>query len=868
MKRYAGAFLPALLSVVLFGVTVFWLVLPRTEEAILAKKKEMLSELTLSVWSLLSTYHQQEVSGLLPRDVAQARVLDRLRQMRYGEDGKDYFWVTDLAPRVLMHPFRPDMEGLEVSRYTDSHGSRLFQQMADVARERGQGYVTYIWQWKDDPTRLVPKLSHVRLFEPWGWVVGTGIYTDDVQREMDAMTRNLTLVGAGVMVLVSLLAGYITWRNIRTDSRRKLAEDALAEGEEKFRGISANALDGIVMIDKEGRISFWNRAAENIFGYAAEEVMGLDMHLLLAPSRFHDSYREAFSSFQGTGKGEAVGRIIELNALRRNGEEFPVELSVAPLTLRGRMHAVGVIRDITERKRGEAALLQSEEKFRKLFYASPVMLAISTKTEGRLLELNDTALAEIGFSRQEVIGKTVQELNLYVDPGLRAQEVEDHLRTGRSVRREVAMRRKDGSQLDLLWSADPIEYEGQDCLLSVLVNITEAKRAQREKQQLEDRLRQAQKMEAIGTLAGGIAHDFNNILSAVLGYADLALMRLPKDDKAHHHVRQVYQAGLRARELVQQILAFSRQTKLEKSPLELRLLVKEALKMLRATIPSTITMQSDLKETTGKVVADPGQLHQIVMNLCANAAQAMGREGGELKVGLDEVTIAPGQDAGEEQPPPGEYISLTVEDTGCGMNPQTMERIFEPFFTTKGKGEGTGLGLSVVHGIVKELGGHISVSSSLGEGTAFRVLLPKHQGDGASDDLEVRALPRGQERILVVDDEETVAQSQRFMLESLGYQVTVSNSSEQAWDMLRQRPGETDLLLTDLAMPHMDGIELIRRVRSDGGGMPIILATGFADEKHVTPGLLKELAVSRLVLKPIILAELAQGVRRALDGEG
>ena len=865
MKRYLGIFLPSTISVVLFGATVFWLVLPQTESAIMAQKKTMISELTLSVCSMLATYSQQEEIGALTRRQAQQRALARLGQMRYGPDNKDYFWVTDLKPRMLMHPYRPELDGQDLTQYVDSHGKRFFWEYTRMVEKSGQGFVSYMWQWKDDASQEVPKTSHVRLFKPWGWVVGTGMYTDDVAREMAIMTRNLTLAGAMVMALVSLLAGFITMRNIKVDRERQRAQESLIESEQRFRGISDNALDGIVMIDPEGQISFWNQAAEKIFGYAASEVMGADLHRILAPPAYHQDYLDAFAKFQEIGQGYAIGKILELTALRKNGEEFPIELSVAALHLRGRRHAVGVIRDITQRKQAEIFLQQSEEKFRRLFHASPVMMTISTLDEGRMLEVSDTVLTEFGFTRQEVIGKTVQELGVYWDPGQRHKMIENFQKTSKSARQETTMRRKDGSPIEMLLLADDISYDGRQCLLNVMLDITETKRAQREKQQLEDRLQQSQKMEAIGTLAGGIAHDFNNILSAVLGFSEMAMMLLPQEEKPYLYVSQVYSAGLRARDLVQQILAFSRQTKVDKYPVEVRLLVKESLKMLRATIPATVSIVSEIEDTTDEVLADPSQIHQVMLNLCTNAAHAMEGAGGALTVGLTEEQVTPDPSLGPDQPSPGVYLALTVQDTGIGMSPETMERIFDPFFTTKAKGKGTGLGLSVVHGIVTDLGGWMSVQSVAGEGATFKVLLPRYEGKETQDAAAPQELPTGNEHILVVDDEDFVAQSHRLMLESLGYRVTVCNNASKAWELLSHERADYQLLITDLAMPLMDGISLVRKVRQEGEHIAALLATGYVDEKKVTPQLLKELGIGKVLHKPLILVELAHDVRQALD---
>ncbi len=366
MKRYLGAFLPGILSVALFGIAVFWLILPQQEQAILSKKREMIRELTTAAISLVASYEQHENMGLLSREEAQLRVLHRLRHMRFGPEGKDYFFVLNTDLRMLVHPYRLDLEGQDVSGFADPQGKFLFQEMLEVVRQQDEGEVSYLWQWKDDSAHMATKLSHVVLFQPWGWIIGSGIYTDDVKHEMGKMTRQLTLVGAVVMVLVSLLAAYISWRNLQAARAREQALADLRESEERFRGISDNALDGIVMMDTQGRISFWNRAAENILGYSRQEALGLDMHLLISPQRYHDSYHQAIKAFQSSGQGPVIAQTLEMSAIRRDGQEIPVELSVASLNLRGQWHAVGIIRDISQRRRDEQELRQKAEELTAL----------------------------------------------------------------------------------------------------------------------------------------------------------------------------------------------------------------------------------------------------------------------------------------------------------------------------------------------------------------------------------------------------------------------------------------------------------------------------------------------------------------------
>lgn len=397
--------------------------------------------------------------------------------------------------------------------------------------------------------------------------------------------------------------------------------------------------------------------------------------------------------------------------------------------------------------------------------------------------------------------------------------------------------------------------------------ITDRKLAEAALKETEQYLRKAQKMDAIGTLASGIAHDFNNILSSVIGYAEIALFdEIPKDSPARFSLEQILNAGHRAKSLVGQILTFSRQDENEKKPFHMGSTLKEAIKLLRASIPTTIDLRLSVPENTAAVFADPTRIHQVIINLCANAAYAMRHSGGTLAVTLsDETPDAPVLRRFDGLSP-GRYLKLSVSDTGVGMDGYTQERIFEPFFTTKPKEEGTGLGLAVVHGIVKDHGGAIAVDSEVGKGTRVDVLLPACDRAADPELQEDARLLGGNERILLVDDEISILSYSSRMLDKLGYRITAMTDPREALARFQSEPDAFDLIITDLTMPHITGdvlaVECIR-VRKD---IPIILCTGYSyrvDEKR-----LGELGIRELLLKPVVMSQMTRTVRRVLGKEG
>lgn len=370
-------------------------------------------------------------------------------------------------------------------------------------------------------------------------------------------------------------------------------------------------------------------------------------------------------------------------------------------------------------------------------------------------------------------------------------------------------------------------------------------------------------MEAMGTLAGGIAHDFNNILLAVMGNAEISLYSLPEQSPVRYSIAQILKASERARDLVKQILTFSRQSEYELKPVKVSVIIQEALKLLRASLPTTIEIRQRITADRDTVLADPTQIHQVLMNLCTNADHAMRERGGVLNVGLSSVTL---DFEGAVKYPdlrPGSYLKLTVSDTGHGMPPEVLDRIFDPYFTTKEKGVGTGLGLAVIHGIVSSMNGAISVDSQPGRGTTFCVFFPLTEVKDTLESRVVEAVPLGNERILFVDDEEFIADLGKRMLERLGYDVAVRTSSIEALKAFQARPDKFDLIITDMTMPQMTGEKLAQKLLEIRPDIPIILCTGFS--ALISENKAKDMGIKGFVMKPFVIQDLAKMIRRVLE---
>lgn len=512
----------------------------------------------------------------------------------------------------------------------------------------------------------------------------------------------------------------------------------------------------------------------------------------------------------------------------------------------------------TKRLKAEGALRDSRDKWEKTFDAIPDIITIQDP-EMRIAQANKATCDFFNLPHEKIIGKRCYELfRGTFEPCLDCPE----LKTLQD--NEIHFGTIHHRNLNKIFhvTSCPIMIDAENNthnLVHIARDITDIKK-------LEEDFLQAQKMEAIGTLAGGIAHDFNNILSAIMGYSEIIKLDATKESNLRRDINEVLKAGERAKDLVKQILTFSRKTEYSLQPMLPHLVIKEAMKMLRSSIPTTIAIEEEIKTACGSILADSTQIHQITVNLCTNALHAMEDKKGTLSVSLDckEVSSEGIHDSEVSQ---GTFVVLTVKDTGQGFDKKTIEKIFEPYFTTKERGKGTGLGLSVVHGIVKEYKGFIEVDSEPGKGSTFKVYIPALQKEpGLFVEKDQEALvPGGHESILVVDDEEVIANLIKALLEQLGYRVNVTTSSKEALEMFKATPDQFDLIITDLTMPDLSGTELAEEVFKIKPDISIIICTGYGSDYS------KESIVAngdcRFLSKPVSRDDLAINVRTALDGE-
>ncbi|MBF0550494.1 MAG: PAS domain S-box protein [Deltaproteobacteria bacterium] len=547
--------------------------------------------------------------------------------------------------------------------------------------------------------------------------------------------------------------------------------------------------------------------------------------------------------------GETFG-LFQFNDKRR--ERFTLE-KVALLE-----DLVGYVAIAVAKLKTDEALRESEEKFAKTFKYAPLLMTISNIQDGRYIEVNEKFLEVTGFTRDEAVGKTSVELG-WISKEDRTKLVEVLNTFGRVKEMELSLTTKDKKSIACLYASEIVSINGIKRLLSIGQDITR-------RNHIEAQLRQVHKMEAIGTLAGGIAHDFNNILGSIIGYTELALLEAPREGELRYELDQIYKGGKRATDLVQQILTFSRQGEQLKKPLRISPVIKESLKLLRASLPSTIEIVQDISSADGTILAEPTQIHQIIMNLGINAMHAMQDKGGCLTVKLKQTEMTSKDSVKHLGLKTGPYLKLTVSDTGKGMDHRIIDNIFNPFFTTKAPDEGTGLGLSVVHGIVKSYKGAITVHSEPGEGTEFNLYLPQTFENMIVKEKFEEALVRGKGNILLVDDEEDLVNAEKLILEYLGYQVSSFTSSLASLETFRLQPDGFDLVISDQTMPDMTGLQLATELLNIRPHLPIIICTGYS--ANLTSEVAALHGIKAVVMKPLLAGNISKIIKELLEDKG
>ncbi|WP_051261345.1 hybrid sensor histidine kinase/response regulator [Desulfovibrio inopinatus] len=647
-------------------------------------------------------------------------------------------------------------------------------------------------------------------------------------------------------------------------NERKRIETQLTKSEARFRAILEDQTELICRYLPDGRLSYVNDAYVRFVGKGRLDLLNTN-YIPHIPGEDLEHIRQHVIRLTKENPVTTFEHRVILDDGRIEWQRWTHRAIFDEEGQLIEYQAVG--QNITERKLAEEELRENKAFLRQIIDTVPCPIFVKDET-GAFILVNKAMATLYGSTPEGLVGRRGADFNADAD----ADETEPYLREDRQVIDSgnplfVPKTSIPAPKGERRWfTKTKLPLPGKRQVLGVAVDITEVIEAEAERTELEKKFRQAQKMQALGTLAGGIAHDFNNMIFAILGFARLALNLTEKDSKLEEYLRQIQSAGMRASELVRQILTFSRQTEQETTVVHISNLIKEIQKMLKATLPPNIQIQSNIMAPSDSIMGDPIQIHQVLMNLCTNAAHAMRENGGQLKIELQEAEQLPVElTTGNPSKQPSDFLEIIVSDSGHGIPTEIIDRIFDPFYTTKEMGEGTGMGLSVVHGIVKNHSGTIHVESTFNVGSRFHVLLPKHAESQTTPHVEEKSSEGGTERILFIDDEELITSMAYDMLTGLGYTVTAFTSPVEAIRCFMNNPNDFDLVITDQTMPMMTGAELLAEVMALRVDIPTILITGYSE--NMSPQQAQKLGITEFAMKPLVEERFAHIIRQALDQE-
>ena len=841
----------------------------------------------------IATNIYQENAASKPSDEIKKMVKDALRTIRFL-NGRGYYFAFSMNGVETLFADRPEMEGVNMLPVQGARGEFVVKDMIELVKKHQESFYQYTWTKPSHEEKDFSKIAFVKYFKPFDWAIGTGEYLDDFTNQIQDMVLE-RIVGLRFSdegyFFGSMDGGYPLFTNGK-----------ITKGSDRIWDMTDPT--GVKIIQEQQRASknpgggfvryFWHKLGSPKPSPKISFVREIPYWgWAIGAGVYLDTIEKIIAQNEDTLKNELVKKIIisigvfiglivliwfwakhvagkTRKSIKTFESSFQKAITKFVTIPTDDMHfrelsriAESANKMINAQKQSEKALRDSEERFRELFNHMSAGVAIYESPDNgqRFIfkDLNISGIENAQKKKEDIVGREVRE----VFPGVEALGLFDVFKrvwkTGNPEHHPNSIYKDDRL---MLWVENYVCKLPSGELVAIYEDTTAKQQAEEDRERLKKQLLQSQKLESIGTLAGGIAHDFNNILSSIIGFTELSLDDVKKGTSLEDNLQEVYTAGMRARDLVKQILAFARQSDEDLKPIRVDSIAKEALKLVRSSIPTTIEIRENI-ESHSLIMGNPSQVHQLLMNLCTNATHALEDAGGILEVGLTDVELNELPALPSSELKSGNCIKITVADTGSGISPEIISSIFEPYFTTKGVGEGTGMGLALVHGIVESYGGKITVDSELGKGTVFSIYLPITKKSEGYRPYEEEKLPPGTERILFVDDELPIAKMGSQILERLGYRVNVQTSSLEALELFRSNPGDFDLVISDMTMPNMTGDKLaveLMKIRPD---IPVILCTGYS--KKVSNESAAEIGVKAFAYKPIIKADLAKTVRNVLD---
>lgn len=907
----ARQLLPVVATVLLFTVALFVFVLPRVETSIVKNRQCQCRELTQSVWSILSSYKRSEWAGQMSREEAQRQAISRIREMRYGNDMSGYFWINDLELKMILHPYRPDLEHTDLGDYRDPSGKYIFRDIVRLVRDSTEGFVRYAWARPNDSDHITDKVSYVKLFKPWGWVVGTGVYSDDIKAQVRDLRNYMILISFIVLLIATGIAAHLAISNFRLEAFRKqtdgeilnankelrkrdmemtrtnaelkasekqlavayeelvtvnqrliAGERALREREEHYRTLFEKASDAIMILD-QGCFVDCNKRTLELFDCRREDILGKRPYEL-SPRMQPDgrlSEEKAREKVEAALKGEP--QLFEWEHRRPDGTPIDAEVNLNEIILPGRSMILAMVRDISDRKKAERAVRESEQKYRMV--ADNSREAIVVIQDGTIKFFNRRLIEMTGCDNDELLDRPFVEL---IHPDDRTAVLDRCLSHQDSEKPPgISVNRFLDKNDNIRWvdiTAVRINWDDQPATLNFINDITEKKQAEDDRRQLEEKLKRAERMESVGILAGGVAHDLNNILGPLVGYPDLIMMKLAADHPVRKQVKMMGSSAREAAELIQDLLTLARRGRYEMEPTSLISVIYHYLESpgylkLSEENPK-ISSRFEIDPSVGNILGSAGHLSKMVMNLIVNAFEAM-PDSGVITIGLSQDYLEQLR-GGYDDIEPGEYLMLRVADTGIGIERDNLKRIFEPYFSKKKMGtSGSGLGLSVVYGIVKDHHGYYDVFSESGKGTEFILYFPLIK-DPVRDEDDTTGDFGGRERILVVDDNPVQRDMAVQLIGSFGYNVAAVSGGTEALAYLETN--RVELVVMDMVMEdNCDGLDCYRAIKKISPDQKAIIVSGYSATDRVDQ--MQLLGAGTFVKKPYTRDAIGRAIREELD---
>ena len=844
---------------IIFLVVSFFLAhryMESTKNQRLSNLSQMVHMARNAIQPIIKDFHEKKIN----KQTAVNRIRDMVRRMTYHDhSGKNYIFMSSYDGTMLVQPFEPEKEMTNMWDLLDHHGKFIIQELIKAAKSpQGKGFVQYHYL-APASGRPQEKYSFVIGIPELDCYIGTGKYMDDIR----AAQRNYIWSAVGLTTLLLILLMILVKYSIKEvkknleklsheNQEHKKTHQALKQSEARFRLAFDNAAIGRAIAQVDGQFIRVNKYFAQIMGMKVSELRLKSWQEIIHP----DHLTEKDACDQALLENKETG--VQMKARLLSLENLKIWARISYVLIRDKedhpMYFVCDIQDISAQIAYEDML----KKYERIVDTSIDQMSLVNR-DYVYEAVNEAYVKNHDLKREDIVGHSVAEINSQIAFEKTIKSHLDAALEGRIIQYQSEFKYRGlGQRYMDVWY---FPYKNAKNEVSAVVvhvkDITETKI-------MEDKLLQAQKMEAIGTLAGGIAHDFNNILSAIMGHAELAQMSLEGETKISANLSQIVVAAERAKELVKQILTFSRKSETDLRLIDLNQQLLESINLLKRTIPKMVEIEIKLGQELEPVMADATQLNQVIMNLASNASDAM-PEGGKLTFATTSMDLD--QDFCEThlEIKPGRYLILTVTDTGSGIDKKTQDKIFDPFFTTKEIGKGTGLGLSTVYGIIKEHGGQITCYSELGQGTSFRVYLPVHETAMRLNlpVLTIQEVAGGDESILLVDDEAAIRKSSALILENKGYTVQTAANGEEALNVFQGHPSRFDLVILDLGMPGMGGKKCLKQLLALDPSLKILIASGYSADGRIQDTLNQ--GASAFIAKPFRGNELLKAVRRLLD---